>query len=139
MSFQILLLLLLVVLVAVAVPFVVYFVLERPEIARSWLRPVPRPSAEVAKLLKGWYADKNCVFCSRPIGPIHGEPRPGLVDRETHRAYAWQDMSATDLPAALDRYQPVCASCFPAEAFRSLYPDLVVDRAPTPLRDSATH
>ncbi|CAN5358539.1 hypothetical protein BH23ACI1_BH23ACI1_30860 [soil metagenome] len=139
MSSQILFLLLLVVLVAVAIPVAVYFAIERPETGPPPSPPVPRPSAEMVGLLKRWYADKACVFCSRAIGAIGGEPRPGLLDRETHRALAWQDVSAAGLPGALDRYQPVCASCFTAEAFRSRYPDLVVDRAPTPLRDSATH
>lgn len=143
MSSEILFLLLLVVLVAVAIPVAVYFAIERPETGHPPPPPVPRPSAEVVGLMKRWYADKNCAFCSRAIGAIGGEPRPGLLDRETHRALgwqdAWQDVSAAELPGALDRYEPVCASCFTAEAFRSRYPDLVVDRAPTPLRDSATH
>ena len=138
MSSQILFLLLLVVLVAVAIPVAVYFAIERPE-AGPPSPPVPKPSAEAVGLLKRWYADKHCVFCSRAIGAIGGEPRPGLLDRETHRALAWHDVAAADLPGVLDRYQPVCASCFTAEAFRSRYPDLVVDRAPTPLRDSAIH
>ncbi|CAN5454528.1 hypothetical protein BH23ACI1_BH23ACI1_33190 [soil metagenome] len=139
MSLPILFLLLLVVLVAVAIPVAVFFVLERQEIGRPPLPPAPRPSAELVGVLKRWYADKSCAFCSHPVGPIRGEPRPGLLDRETHRALAWPDVAAAELPAALDRYEPVCASCFTAEAFRSLYPDRVVDRAPTPLRDSSVH
>jgi hypothetical protein len=144
MTFQILVFLLLVVLVAVSIPVAVYFMPEAPasQPQRSWFRRRPRVrtlSSQEMTMLKRWYMGKSCVFCTRPIGPIHGEPRPGFLDERTKRSLGWQDMPAAELPGALEEYQPVCASCFTAESFRSRYPDLVVDRTPTPLRDSAMH
>lgn len=144
MSLEIVIFLLLVVLVAVSIPVVVYFFAGGPgsQPGIPWLRrrqPARRFSAEEVGALKAWYAGKSCVFCSQPIGPIHGEPRPGLQERETHRTLSWQDLPTGNLAAALERCHPVCASCLTAEAFRTRYPDRVVDRAPTSLRDSAMH
>jgi hypothetical protein len=138
------LVLLLVGLVGLLIPVALYYFYERPDRAsgRSWFRTregIRRPSAETMAMLRRWYDGKRCALCAQPIAPMHGDSRPGLLDRTTRRATAWDEVAEADLPRALEQHDPICASCVTAESFRAQYPDLVVDRAATPLRDSATH
>lgn len=142
MTLQVLVLLVVSV-VALLIPVLLYYFAERPDAGagRPWFRSrqaLRRPSSETMAMLRRWYTGKTCVMCGHAI-EIYGESRPGFLDRDAERTVAWDEMLETDLPGALDRYDPVCASCYTAESFRALYPDRVVDRAPTPLRDSATH
>lgn len=138
------LVLLLVGLVGLLIPVALYYFTERPDrsAGRSWFRSrqgVRRPSAETMAMLRRWYEGKSCALCAHPIAPVHGDSRPGFLDREARRASAWDEVPEADLPRVLQQHDPICASCVTAESFRALYPDLVVDRASTPLRDSATH
>ena len=138
MTLQILVLLLV---GALLIPVAMYYFVEYPEV-RSWFRSKRRSgrlSAETMTMLQRWYAGRPCAMCGHAISPIQGNSRPGFLDRSTHRTRGWDEVPEADLPRAVEQYHPVCAGCVTAEAFRALYPDLVVDRAATPLRDSSMH
>ena len=144
MTLQILVLLLIVVLFASCIPIALYFLAERPAPVdrRSWFRSrqsVRPASSELLARVNHWYAGRPCVFCGQSVGRIHDEPRPGFLDREAHRTLGLQDLPEEELVASLDRLEPVCASCYTAESFRMRYPELVVDRASTSLRNNAVH
>ncbi|HXW04183.1 MAG TPA: hypothetical protein VD833_03045 [Vicinamibacterales bacterium] len=96
-------------------------------------------SSDTLRRLREWYAGRSCAICQRPIAPIHGEPRPGLLDTKAHQTSSWQDFTPDQLIAALETHLPVCADCHTASQFRRQFPDLIVDREPTPYRDSAFH
>ncbi len=146
MTLQVLILLLLLAGLLVCIPVIVSLwpKSESPEPAAADAKPARRParaslSPEIVALLKQWYAGRSCALCQRPIAKIHGEPRPGLFNAGTRQTLSWNDIPPDQIPAALQTHLPVCANCNTAESFRREFPDLVVDRATTPHRDSAVH
>lgn len=81
----------------------------------------------VRKRLEAWYTGAECALCGMSIGPIHWfEQRPGLLTPE-HRALAWEEILARDLPAALENDRPICSDCLLAESFREKFPERVLD------------
>lgn len=77
-----------------------------------------------------WYEGKNCVFCHKPIGPLHHlDHAPALLGPD-FQTMEWKDLRAEELPDVFSRYQPVCWNCHVAESFRRLHPQLVTDRTP---------
>jgi hypothetical protein len=93
----------------------------------------------VKNIVAKWYRDKNCIYCGSSIREINGSAvAPALrgVDGELHE---WKDVAPENLPALLQSSVAVCARCELAEDFRRRFPNLVVDRAETPLRNRAIH
>jgi hypothetical protein len=92
----------------------------------------------VRKLVAGWYQGKSCVYCQKPIGGITGRIVPALrtTDGVLHD---WDSIAPTELPTMLGNAAAVCAHCELAEDFRLRFPQLVTDRAETPLRNRAIH
>lgn len=144
MTFEILVLLLVVVVVVLSIPLAVNLLAERPAprsaagLSRSG-QSAHAPSPELLAALTRWYAGKVCVFCRQPLGPLDDEPRPGLLDRQTHRTLGLHELASEGGLACLERLEPVCASCYTAGSFRLRYPDLATERTATPLRDRAVH
>jgi hypothetical protein len=84
----------------------------------------------VWKIVSKWYEGKNCVFCHKPIGPLHHlDHAPALLGPD-FKTTEWNDLSPEDLPAIFSTHQPVCWNCHVAENFRRVHPELVTDRAP---------
>ncbi len=75
-----------------------------------------------------WYADKNCVFCNKPILEFnHFDHRPALLNLNG-KAIEWDQISPKDLPEMLVSCQPVCWNCSIVQNFRHEHPELVVER-----------
>jgi hypothetical protein len=90
-------------------------------------------------IVAGWYRTRRCVFCMNPIGEVKWhDAMPGL------RAFdgtlrQWSSITAEDVLNALANHAAVCFNCFNGESFRKEHPELVTDRADTPLRDRLYH
>lgn len=81
-----------------------------------------------------WYEGKKCVFCQKPIGPLHHlDHAPALLGPD-FTTKEWKGIRPEDLPQVFSTHQPVCWNCHVTESFRRLHPDLVVDRAAEPRR-----
>lgn len=88
----------------------------------------------VWNIVAKWYEGKNCVFCQKPIGPIHHlDHAPALLGPDFKTA-EWKDMRPEQLPDILATHEPVCWNCHVAESFRRLHPELVTDRRFEPKR-----
>jgi hypothetical protein len=88
----------------------------------------------VWNMVSRWYEGKACVFCRKPIGPLHHlDHAPALVGPD-FRTCEWKDVRPEDLPRIFSTYQPVCWNCHVAETFRRTHPELVVNREPEPRR-----
>jgi hypothetical protein len=84
----------------------------------------------VWNIVSKWYEGKKCVFCHKPIGPIHHvDHAPALLGPD-FKTTEWKEIRPEELPEIFSRYQPVCWNCHIAETFRRVHPQLVTDRAP---------
>ena len=82
----------------------------------------------VWNIVAKWYEGKNCVFCRKPISPLHQlDHVPALLGPD-FRTSEWKSVAAPELPKILSTHQPVCWNCHVAETFRRLHPTLVTDR-----------
>jgi len=81
-----------------------------------------------------WYEGKSCVFCRKPIGPLHHlDHAPALLAPDL-KTVEWKQLRPEQLPDVFATHRPVCWNCHIAESFRRTRPELVVDRAPEPKR-----
>ena len=88
----------------------------------------------VWNIVSKWYEGKSCVFCHKPIGPLHQlDHAPALLGPDFKTA-EWKGIRPEQLPEIFSTHQPVCWNCHIAENFRRLHPDLVTDRAYEPRR-----
>ncbi len=87
----------------------------------------------VRTIVTRWYAERNCVYCAKPIADIGGFVSPALLTSDGELC-EWADVAADDLPRFLANSVAVCATCELAEDFRRRFPDRVSDRGVTPLR-----
>ncbi len=88
----------------------------------------------VWSIVSKWYEGKNCVFCHKPIGPLHHlDHAPALLGPD-FRTIEWKDLRPEELPDVFARYQPVCWNCHVAENFRRVHPELVTNREAEPKR-----
>jgi len=88
----------------------------------------------VWNMVSTWYEGKECVFCHKPIAPLHHvDHAPALLGPD-FRTSEWKDVRPEQLPRIFSTHQPVCWNCHVAETFRRLHPELVVDRPADPKR-----
>jgi hypothetical protein len=88
----------------------------------------------VWSIVSKWYEGKKCVFCHKPIGPLHHlDHAPALLGPD-FKTSEWKELRPEELPEVFSRYQPVCWNCHVAESFRRVHPELVTNRAPEPKR-----
>jgi hypothetical protein len=81
-----------------------------------------------------WYEGKNCVFCRKPIGPLHQlDHAPALLGPD-FRTTEWNGFRPEKLSSIFASHQPVCWNCHVTETFRRERPDLVTDRPFEPKR-----
>ena len=91
----------------------------------------------VRSIVAKWYGERTCVYCAQPIREIGGAAvAPALLGPDgTLRE--WKDVAAEDLPRVLASSVAVCARCELAEDFRRRFPNRVLERPGTPLREHA--
>lgn len=90
----------------------------------------------VRNIVINWFEDKQCVFCGRSIAEVKEwwvDHKPALLTPEK-QIIVWNQFAAEQLPELFQKCQPVCWSCAATEAFRKEHPELVTDRAASPLR-----
>lgn len=88
----------------------------------------------VWNIVSKWYEGKTCVFCHKPIGPLHHlDHAPSLLGPD-FKTSEWKDVRPEQLPEIFATCQPVCWNCHVAETFRRTHPGLVVDREREPKR-----
>ncbi|HET7712891.1 MAG TPA: hypothetical protein VFL80_13245 [Thermoanaerobaculia bacterium] len=92
----------------------------------------------VKTIVTRWYQRHLCASCGGAIADIGGSVRPGLrgVDGTIRE---WSQIAPENLPEMLASSLPLCARCDLAEDFRQRFPELVVDREETPLRNRLIH
>jgi len=103
---------------------------ERENCGQDCLRQVEADpeSCLVWNIVSKWYANKNCVFCHKPIGTLrHLDHSPALLGPD-YKTIEWNQLRPEELPNVFARFQPVCWNCHVTETFRRLHPELVVVR-----------
>ena len=109
---------------------------ERQDCGQECLQQIEIDPANclVWNIVSKWYEGKNCVFCRKPIGPLHHiDHVPALLGPD-HQTAEWKQFRPQQLPEILETHRPVCWNCHVAETFRRTHPELVVDRALEPKR-----
>lgn len=90
----------------------------------------------VRNIVIEWFEDKECVYCGKSIAEVKEwwvDHKPALLTPE-RQIVVWNEFAAEQLPELFEKCKPVCWSCAATETFRKEHPELVSDRAPTPLR-----
>jgi hypothetical protein len=109
---------------------------ERQNCGQDCLQQIESDSQNclVWNIVSRWYEGKVCVFCRKPIEPLHQwDHAPALLGRD-FRTKEWKDVRPEVLPEVFASHQPVCWNCHVAESFRRLHPELVTDRPYEPKR-----
>ena len=105
---------------------------EKQDCGQDCLQQIEADSQNclVWRIVAKWYEGKKCVFCHKPIGPLHHlDHAPALVGPDFKTA-EWKDMRPEQLPEIFSTHQPVCWNCHVTENFIRLHPELVVRRPP---------
>lgn len=90
----------------------------------------------VATIVSRWYEGKECAYCHKPFGELHWHDHPpALLDAE-RKTVEWSEIPTEKLQETMKTHLRVCWNCHIAETFRREHAELVVDRAPDPLRMS---
>ncbi len=82
----------------------------------------------VWNIVSGWYEDKNCAVCNRPLGKLHHLDHVPALRGPDGKTVPWNEMRPEQLPEILSTHSPVCWNCHIAERFRREHLELVVDR-----------
>lgn len=91
-------------------------------------------SCLVWNMVSKWYEGKSCVFCKKPIGPLHHVDHSPAFLGPDFRTAEWKNIRPEKLPDIFSTHQPVCWNCHVSETFRREHPELVTDRVPEPRR-----
>jgi hypothetical protein len=82
----------------------------------------------VREILANWFADKTCVLCGKPLGPVDwSRHKPVLMDAQ-RRTFEWRELDAVDVPTLLETHQPVCWDCHIMESLVRKHPEKFVER-----------
>ena len=109
---------------------------ERSDCGQECLQQIEIDPANclVWNIVSHWYEGKSCVFCHRPIGPLHHlDHAPALLGPD-HKTVEWREFHPQNLPEIMETHRPVCWNCHIAEMFRRTHPELVVNRESEPRR-----
>jgi hypothetical protein len=82
----------------------------------------------VQSIVARWYANRDCYFCHKPIGPIVWHERPPAVRPSDGRTREWKDIASQDLPKVFNNADAVCWPCNLVETFRREHPEQVIER-----------
>lgn len=103
---------------------------ERQDCGQECLQQIEIDPANclVWNIVSRWYEGKSCVFCRKPIGPLHHlDHAPALLGPD-FKTTEWKQMRPDQLTEVMATHQPVCWNCHIAETFRRTHPELVVNR-----------
>ncbi|HET7213108.1 MAG TPA: hypothetical protein VJW77_07035 [Terriglobia bacterium] len=111
---------------------------QRKDCGQECLGEIERSPSDclVRNIVINWFEEKSCVFCGKSMAEVKEwwvDHKPALLTPEK-RIVVWNEFAAEQLPELFQRCEPVCWSCATTEKFRKEHPDLVSERAPTPLR-----
>lgn len=111
---------------------------ERKDCGQECLAEIAMSPSDclVRNVVIDWFEEKNCAYCGKSIAEVREwwvDHKPALMTPEK-RIVVWNEFAAEQLPELFQKCEPVCWSCAATETFRKDHPDLVSDRAPTPLR-----
>jgi hypothetical protein len=111
---------------------------ERKDCGQECLNEIAMSPSDclVRNIVIDWFGDKDCVFCGKSIAEVKEwwvDHKPALLTPEK-QIVVWNEFAAEQLPELFEKCEPVCWSCAATETFRKDHPDMVTDRAPTPLR-----
>ena len=79
-------------------------------------------------ILTRWFLGKTCVFCEKPIPPIHPHAQQPALRHPDGHTFDFTALPAEQLVTRLNEFEAVCFDCHIAEQFRREYPDQVVER-----------
>ena len=111
---------------------------DRKDCGQQCLSEIAMSPSEclVRNIVIDWFSPKNCVYCGKPIAEVKEwwvDHKPALLTPE-RQIVTWNEFAAEQLPELFQKCDPVCWSCAATETFRREHPELVSDRAPSPLR-----
>ena len=111
---------------------------ERKDCGQECLNEIAMSPSDclVRNIVINWFNDKNCVYCGKSIAEVKEwwvDHKPALLTPQK-QIIVWNEFAAEQLPELFEKCEPVCWSCAATETFRKEHPELVSDRAPTPLR-----
>ena len=111
---------------------------ERKDCGQECLNEIAMSPSDclVRNIVINWFNDKNCVYCGKSIAEVKEwwvDHKPALLTPQK-QIVVWNEFAAEQLPELFEKCEPVCWSCAATETFRKEHPELVSDRAPTPLR-----
>jgi len=84
----------------------------------------------VWNIVSKWYEGKNCVYCHKPISPLHHLDHAPALLAPNFKTIEWNQLRPEQLPEVFATHRPVCWNCHIAQNFRHVHPELVVDREP---------
>lgn len=113
---------------------------ERKDCGQECLAEIAMSPSDclVRNIVINWFSDKNCAYCGKSIAEVKEwwvDHKPALLTPE-RQIVVWNEFAAEQLPELFEKCEAVCWSCAATETFRKEHPDLVSDRARTPLRIS---
>ena len=82
----------------------------------------------VQSLVAQWYANRDCHYCHKPIGPIAWHERPPALRMADGTSREWKDVAPQDLPKIFNNAEAVCWPCNLVETFRREHPEQVIER-----------
>lgn len=111
---------------------------NRKDCGQQCLREIEMAPSDclVRNIVIDWFSDKTCVYCGKAISEVREwwvDHKPALQTPEK-QIITWTEFPAEKLPELFSKCNPVCWSCNSTETFRQQHPELVTDRAQTPLR-----
>ncbi len=87
----------------------------------------------VRHILADWYEGKSCASCGRPFGPIEWSAAKPALLLPNQVSAEWSKIPAERLDETLAAARPVCFACHTANLMVREHPELVVDRARSPM------
>ncbi len=111
---------------------------DRKDCGQQCLAEIAMSPSEclVRNIVIDWFSEKECVYCGKSIAEVKEwwvDHKPALLTPE-RQIVTWNEFAAEQLPELFQKCEPVCWSCSATETFRKQHPELISDRAPTPLR-----
>ena len=92
----------------------------------------------VQSIAAKWYRQHRCIYCAQPIDEVGGAAVVPALLIPDGQLREWRDVAPQNLPQVLASSDAVCARCELAEDFRRRFPNRVIDRPVSPLREHGT-
>lgn len=89
----------------------------------------------VRNIVANWYAERTCAYCATPIRETNFTAVAPALRSPDGTLREWNKVAPEELPQVLSSAAAVCARCELAEDFRRRFPERVIERPLTPLRE----